>query len=112
MIADDPLDAFSNPTRRQLLERLRQGPCSVNELTQVVPVSQPAVSQHLAVLKQARLVRAERRGQQRIYHLDRTGLGVLREYVDSFWDTALRAFEEAAEREAGTVVDDKENGDG
>jgi DNA-binding transcriptional ArsR family regulator len=107
--AFDPLEAFSNSTRRQLMERLRAGPCSVNELTRAVPVSQPAVSQHLAVLKQARLVRAERRGQQRIYHLDRTGLRALREYVESFWDTALRAFEAAAEQEAEAKDDDKEN---
>src|SRR6266498_913460 len=93
-----PLDALGDPTRRQLFERLRHGPCSVNELMSVVSISQPAVSQHLKVLKEAQLVRVEKRGQQRIYHLNPIGLAVLRSYTESLWEDVLRAFGEEAER--------------
>jgi DNA-binding transcriptional ArsR family regulator len=76
-----------------LFERLREGPCSVSELAATVPVSQPAVSQHLRVLKEAHLVKVEKQGQQRIYSLNPTGLAELRHYVEAFWEDALRAFE-------------------
>jgi DNA-binding transcriptional ArsR family regulator len=69
-------------------------------LISIVPISQPAVSQHLRVLREARLVRVEKRGQQRIYHLNPAGLSELREYVESFWDDVMRAFSEEAERMA------------
>jgi DNA-binding transcriptional ArsR family regulator len=92
------LDALGDPTRRRLLERLRQGSCSVAELISIVPISQPAVSQHLRVLREARLVRVEKRGQQRIYHLDPAGLAELRGYVEGLWEDVLRAFGEQAER--------------
>ena len=95
-----PLDALGDPTRRQLFEYLRLGPCPVTELISVVPISQPAVSQHLRVLREARLVRVEKRGQQRIYHLNPVGLADLRQYVESFWDDVLRAFGEEAEQMA------------
>jgi DNA-binding transcriptional ArsR family regulator len=91
-------DALGDPTRRMLFERLRQGPCSVTELISIVPISQPAVSQHLKVLRDARLVRVEKRGKQRIYHLNPAGLAELRQYVESLWDDVLRAFGEEAER--------------
>jgi DNA-binding transcriptional ArsR family regulator len=91
-----PLEALADPTRRKLFERLREGPCSVSELANAVPVSQPAVSQHLKVLREARLVRVHRLGQQRIYSVDPAGLVELRAYVDGLWDTVLRAFQEAA----------------
>jgi DNA-binding transcriptional ArsR family regulator len=91
-------DALGDPTRRMLFERLRQGSCSVTELMSVVPISQPAVSQHLKVLRDARLVRVEKRGNQRIYHLNPAGLAELREYAESLWDDVLRAFGEEAER--------------
>ena len=93
-----PIDALGDPTRRRLFERLRQGSCSVTELISVVPISQPAVSQHLKVLRDARLVRVEKRGQQRIYHLNPVGLAELRNYVEGLWDDVLRAFGEEAER--------------
>lgn len=93
-------DALGDPTRRMLFERLRQGSCSVTELMSVVPISQPAVSQHLKVLREARLVKVEKRGQQRIYHLDPAGLAELREYVEGLWEDVLRAFGEEAERMA------------
>ena len=93
-------DALGDPTRRMLFERLRQGSCSVTELMSVVPISQPAVSQHLKVLREARLVKVEKRGQQRIYHLDPVGLAGLRNYAEALWDDVLRAFGEEAERTA------------
>ena len=97
-----PLDALGDPTRRQLFEYLRMGPCPVTELISIVPISQPAVSQHLRVLREAQLVRVEKRGQQRIYHLNPVGLAELRGYVESFWDDVLQAFGEEAERLANT----------
>jgi DNA-binding transcriptional ArsR family regulator len=96
------LDALGDPTRRRLLERLRQGSCSVTELISIVPISQPAVSQHLRVLRETRLVRVEKRGQQRIYHLNPAGLAELRLYVENLWDDVLRAFGEEAERIANS----------
>lgn len=93
-----PIEALGEPTRRLLFERIRQRPCSVTELIAIVPISQPAVSQHLKVLRDARLVRVEKRGQQRIYHLNPVGLAELRNYVESLWDDVLRAFGEEAER--------------
>jgi DNA-binding transcriptional ArsR family regulator len=92
------MDALGDPTRRQLFDRLRQGPCSVTDLISIVPISQPAVSQHLRVLREAQLVKVEKRGQQRIYHLNPVGLAELRQYVESLWDDVLRSFGEEAER--------------
>ena len=92
------LEALGEPTRRKLFERIRQSPCSVTELISIVPISQPAVSQHLKILREARLVRVEKRGQQRIYHLNPVGLAELRGYVEGLWDDVLRAFGEEAER--------------
>jgi len=95
-----PFDALGDSTRRQLFEYLRQGPCPVSELISIVPISQPAVSQHLKILREARLVKVEKRGQQRIYHLNPVGLAELRGYVESLWEDVLRAFGEEAERMA------------
>ena len=92
------MEALGDPTRRLLFERLRQGSCSVTELMSIVPVSQPAVSQHLKVLRDAELVRVEKRGRQRIYHLNPIGLAELRRYTESLWEDVLRAFGEEAER--------------
>ena len=89
-------EALADPTRRCLFERLRDGPCSVSELVDVVSVSQPAVSQHLRVLKDARLVQVQKQGKQRIYSLNPDGLSELRAYIDSFWDNVLGAFQKAA----------------
>lgn len=96
----DSLDALADPTRRQLFEMLRVGSRSVNELAAGLPVSQPAVSQHLKVLKAARLVSVNKRGNQRIYSMNPEGLAELRDYVDRLWDDVLRAFQEAAEKQA------------
>lgn len=92
-----PLDALGDSTRRKLIDRLRAGPCSVNELVKVVRVSQPAVSQHLRVLKDANLVRVDKVKNQRIYSLDPVGLSKLRSYVDSMWEGVLEAYRSSAE---------------
>ncbi|MEO6804675.1 MAG: metalloregulator ArsR/SmtB family transcription factor [Edaphobacter sp.] len=91
------LDAFGDVTRRALLERLRHKPLPVGELAQGVPVSRPAVSQHLRVLKQAQLVRDEAVGTRRYYRLDPRGFAALRAYFDRFWDEALESFKTKAE---------------
>jgi DNA-binding transcriptional ArsR family regulator len=86
------LTALSDPTRRKVFERLRSGPQSVGVIAQGLPVSRPAVSQHLKVLKEAGLVEEEAQGTRRIYHIDPKGLGALRAWLDQFWDAALEAF--------------------
>ena len=93
------LEALGDPTRRAVFERLRGGPRSVGDIARDLPVSRPAVSQHLRVLKGAGLVTDDRQGTRRIYRIDPDGLGELRAYLDRFWDEALASFREAAERE-------------
>jgi DNA-binding transcriptional ArsR family regulator len=95
----DPIAAAADPTRRAILEQLRSGPRSVGELAEGLPVSRPAVSQHLRVLKDARLVSEQRAGTRRIYRLDPAGVGDLRAWADSFWDDALAAYKRAVEGE-------------
>lgn len=103
------LSALSDPTRQALLERLRKGPQSVGELAQRLPVSQPAVSQHLRVLREAGLVTLRKDGARRIYSLDPTGLDELRAYVESFWSTVLGAYAaRAEERPEGAMKEEKE----
>jgi DNA-binding transcriptional ArsR family regulator len=91
------IEALGDPTRRAVFERLRRGPRPVGELAAGLPVSRPAVSQHLRVLEGAGLVTAERQGTRRLYRVDPTALAALREYFDSFWADALAAFKAAAE---------------
>lgn len=93
------LVALAEPTRRQVFEGLRDGPRSVGELTDVVPVSQSAVSQHLRVLREAGLVTERREGTRRLYRVDPDGLSGLRAYLDGFWDDALEAFRRFADEE-------------
>lgn len=93
------LGAVGDPTRRAILERLRNGPCSVGELARGLPVSRPAVSQHLRVLKQAGLVSERKEGTRRIYRLDPEGIFQLRLYLETFWTEALAGFKAAAESE-------------
>ena len=88
---------LGDPTRRAILERLRGGPLSVAEIARDLPVSRPAVSQHLRVLKEAGLVSERRSGTRRLYRLDLNGLAALRAYLDSFWEEALAAFKVATE---------------
>ena len=92
------LDALGDPTRRAIFDRLRRGPRAVGELARELPISRPAVSQHLRVLKEAGLVCDEADGARRLYRIAPDGLSELREYVESFWDGALAAFEAAAEQ--------------
>jgi DNA-binding transcriptional ArsR family regulator len=91
------IEALGDPTRRAVFEQLRQGPRPVGELAAGLPVSRPAVSQHLRVLEGAGLVTAERQGTRRLYRVDPAALATLREYFDSFWADALAAFKAAAE---------------
>jgi DNA-binding transcriptional ArsR family regulator len=86
------LTALADPTRRTVFERLRAGPQSVGTIARGLPVSRPAVSQHLKVLKEAGLVEEEAQGTRRVYHIDPKGLGALRAWLDQFWDVALEAF--------------------
>ncbi len=92
------LEALADPTRRRVFERLRAGPSPVGRLAQGLPVSRPAVSQHLKVLKEAGLVREEQDGTRRIYRIDPRGLGGLRAWLDQFWESALDAFKAEAEQ--------------
>jgi DNA-binding transcriptional ArsR family regulator len=96
---DSQFEAFAEPIRREILERLRRGPLPVGELARGLPVSRPAVSQHLRVLKQAELVRDEAVGTRRFYRLDRQGFAALWSYFDSFWGDALEAFQAKFEEE-------------
>jgi DNA-binding transcriptional ArsR family regulator len=93
------MTALGDPTRRAVFERLGEGPASVGVIAGELPVSRPAVSQHLKVLKQARLVTDRQAGNRRIYSLDPDGLGALRAYVDRFWAQALDAFKTAVEQD-------------
>jgi DNA-binding transcriptional ArsR family regulator len=93
-----PLEALGDPTRRSIFERLRRGARSVTELADELPVSRPAVSQHLRVLKEAGLVRERRDGTRRLYRIDPDGLGEVRDYFDDFWSDVLAAFKAAVER--------------
>ena len=98
MAYGNALAVLADPTRRQVFERLRAGPRPVNKLAAGLPVSRPAVSQHLKVLKEAGLVEERSEGVRRIYSLRREGLLELREWLDSFWGDALDAFKREAER--------------
>ena len=93
----DPFRAIADPTRRAVLEYLLGRPHGVTELAEHFDVSRPAISKHLRVLKDARVVRERRDGRHRIYELDPSGLTALREYFDRFWGEALDAFKRAAE---------------
>ena len=90
--------ALGDPTRRAIFERLAEGSRPVGELARELPVSRPAVSQHLKVLKDAGLVIDRRAGSRRIYQLDPEGVGALRAYLDRFWSQALTAFKAAVEQ--------------
>ena len=96
------LSALADPTRKAILESVRRGPRSVGDIAGRFKVSRPAVSQHLRILLEAQLVRPHRSGRQNFYGLDMRGLGVLRVYVESFWDDVLGAFQAAAIKESET----------
>ena len=92
------MDALGDPTRRAIFERVAARPATVGEVANDMPVSRPAVSQHLKVLKDAGLVRGRAEGARRIYSIDPAGLGPLRAWLDRHWDEALAAFKAEAER--------------
>lgn len=98
MTTNQVLDALGDPTRRALCERLAAGPLPVGRLAERLPVSRPAVSQHLKVLKQAGLVTDRAVGNRRLYELDPAGLAGLRSWLDRVWSDALTAFKTAAEQ--------------
>jgi DNA-binding transcriptional ArsR family regulator len=93
------MDALGDPTRRAIFERLAAGPRAVGELASELPVSRPAVSQHLKVLKDAGLVVDTAAGTRRLYRLDPDGVGAVRAYFEAFWTQALAAFKAAVEQE-------------
>jgi len=96
---ESALDALGDPTRRAVLKRLRGHGRSVGEIAEGMQVSRPAVSQHLKILKAARLVTVHAAGTRRVYAVDTRGIESLRKWLDGFWDEALSAFAAAAERE-------------
>jgi len=98
MAYQDGLTALADPTRREIFERLADSPSAVGELARGLPVSRPAVSQHLKVLKQAGLVTDRAAGNRRIYQLDPDGIGALRAYLEQFWHRSLTAFKAAVEQ--------------
>jgi DNA-binding transcriptional ArsR family regulator len=102
MAYDRALMALADPTRRHVLEQLRSGPKSVGAIAAALPVSRPAVSQHLKVLREARLVTDRPEGARRLYFIDPHGLGEVRAWLDGFWGEALTAFRTETERPPGT----------
>jgi DNA-binding transcriptional ArsR family regulator len=95
------IQALGDPTRRSIFEHLRRGPRAVGELARELPVSRPAVSQHLRVLKEAGLVTEQRNGTRRIYGVDAQSVAELRDYFDEFWSDALESFKRAVEQDEG-----------
>lgn len=93
------LDALGDGTRRAILDRLLQGPVSVGKLAEEFPISRPAISQHLRMLKDANLVTDEAQGTRRIYRLNPEGFETLRSYFDQFWSIALAAFQQKVEEQ-------------
>lgn len=94
---EQQLDALGDPTRRAILVRLMDGPLPVGELARDFPVSRPAISQHLRILKQAKLVTDRAAGNRRLYQLNPEGFDSLREYFEQFWGEALQAFRRKVE---------------
>jgi DNA-binding transcriptional ArsR family regulator len=94
------LATLADPTRREIFERLAAKPHSVGELAHGLPVTRPAVSQHLKVLKEAGLVTDAAQGTRRVYRIDPHGLGEIRKWFDQFWDRQLDAFAEEVERDS------------
>ena len=99
MAYDNALDALGDSTRRLIFERLRQGPCSVADIAAGLPVSRPAVSQHLKVLKEAGLVRDEAAGARRLYRASPTGVMALRNWLDGFWGEVFADYEAEMQRQ-------------
>jgi DNA-binding transcriptional ArsR family regulator len=98
MAYGNALAALADPTRRRVFERLKSGPRPVGAIARGMPVSRPAVSQHLKALKEAGLVTDRPEGTRRVYFIDPHGLGALRKWLDQFWDEALAAFQAEVEK--------------
>jgi DNA-binding transcriptional ArsR family regulator len=98
------MDALGDGTRMAIFQKLAHGPMAVHELAAVVPVSRPAVSQHLRVLKDAGLIRDSKEGTRRMYQLDPAGIARLRAHFDEVWDRALGAFQSVAEEGAAKAA--------
>jgi DNA-binding transcriptional ArsR family regulator len=107
MAYDKALSALADPTRRRVFERLKSGPKAVGSIARGMPVSRPAVSQHLKALKEAGLVADRPEGTRRVYFIDPHGLGALRKWLDQFWDDALAAFQAEVERASDQKDRDK-----
>ena len=105
MAYGNALSALADPTRRRVFERLKSGPRAVGDIARGLPVSRPAVSQHLKVLKEAGLVADQPDGTRRVYYIDPNGLAALRKWLDQFWDQALAAFQAEVERTARSEQD-------
>jgi DNA-binding transcriptional ArsR family regulator len=99
MAYQEALLALADPTRRSVFERLRGGPQSVGRIAEGLPVSRPAVSQHLGVLKKAGLVADRAQGTRRVYYIDPHGLAAIRIWLDQFWEDALSSFKAELEQE-------------
>jgi DNA-binding transcriptional ArsR family regulator len=97
---ESQLNALGDPTRRAILSRLRKGALPVGALADGFTISRPAISQHLRILKEARLVTVRPEGTRRVYQLDPAGFESVRAYLDQFWTTALAAFKEKADAES------------
>jgi DNA-binding transcriptional ArsR family regulator len=98
------LTVLADPTRREIFERLGQGPRAVGELARDLPVSRPAVSQHLKALKSAGLVTDRADGTRRVYQIDPAGLGEIRRWLDQFWDRQLEAFAQEVDRQESPIA--------
>jgi DNA-binding transcriptional ArsR family regulator len=96
------LAALADPTRRAIFERLAKAPSSVGEVARELPVSRPAVSQHLKVLKSAGLVSDQAAGTRRVYSVNPAGIGAIRDYFEQFWQESLTRFAAAASQQAGS----------
>jgi DNA-binding transcriptional ArsR family regulator len=105
MTYGNALTALADPTRRRVFERLKSGPKAVGTIARGMPVSRPAVSQHLKVLKEAGLVADRPKGTRRVYYIDPDGLGALRAWVDQFWGQALAEFKAEVETQTSEWKD-------
>jgi DNA-binding transcriptional ArsR family regulator len=99
MAAAEQFNALGDPTRRTIFEKLQNGPLSVVHIAEGLSVSRPAVSQHLKVLREAKLISINQQGTRSICEINQEGIIAMRNYLDQFWDTALSAFKELAEKE-------------
>jgi len=107
MTYETVINALADNTRRQILEHLRGNPATVSEIAQNQPVSRPAVSQHLRVLHESKLVKVTPRGNRRIYSVNPSGLEELKSYLDTFWSDVLEAYSDEIKRQTGNNIGEK-----